>query len=99
MTTSPLATTNIKQKTEQLYIVAGGLSGAPDAEFTLQRDTFIAKKIPDSQIHLIATNNPWQAGKVYDYYVSEQNYTVVYNEDNGTVYLCLHNNANFRNDS
>lgn len=99
MTTTPLASTNIKQKTEQLYIVAGGLSGAPEAEFALQRDTFIAKKIPDSQIHLIANNNPWQAGKVYSYYVSQQDYTTVYNQDNGIVYLCLHNNANFRNDS
>jgi len=99
MTTTPLASTNIKQKTEQLYIVAGGLCGAPDGEFALQRDTFIAKKIPDSQIHLIATNNPWQAEKTYNYYVSEQDYTTVYNQDNGIVYLCLHNNANFRNDT
>lgn len=99
MPNTPITTTSLNKIPKELFLVAGGFSDIPVTEWDPLADTYIAKRIPETQKHLIARNNTWQANKIYNSYVSSSNYTTVFNSDNNIVYLCLHNNLNFRNDS
>jgi hypothetical protein len=89
------ATLNVPK---EIFIVTGGLSGSSKTEWDPLSDSFFSKRIPDTQKHYIATVQIWQTNKQYEKYVNADNYSTVYNEDNQTMYLCLHNNANFRDD-
>jgi len=82
---------------KELFLVTGGISGNPQNEWNPLGDSFFTKRIPETQKHYIGAVSSWQTNIKYNYYTSSD-YTVVYNEDNQTVYLCLHNNADFRND-
>jgi len=83
---------------KELFLVTGGISGGAKTEWEPLSDSFFAKRIPETQKHYIAPINTWQTRIKYNKYVSVDNYTTVYNEDNQTVYLCLHNHPDFRDD-
>lgn len=83
---------------KELFLVTGGISTDSADAWSPLSDSFFTKRIPESQKHYIGSVTTWQANVKYNYYVADDNYQVVYNEDNQTVYLCLHNNSDFRND-
>jgi hypothetical protein len=83
---------------KDLYIVTGGISGGSKTEWESLSDSFFAKRIPETQKHFIANINTWQPNVVYNKYVSIDNYDIVFNSENQTVYLCLHNHVDYRDD-
>lgn len=83
---------------KELFLVTGGYRPTETAQWEPLTDSFFSKRIPESQKHYIASVSPWQSNVTYGRFVSDDNYTVVYNEENLIVYLCLHNNSDFRSD-
>ena len=83
---------------KEMFLVTGGMSGGSSTEWDPLADSFFTKRIADTQKHFIASVNTWQPNIFYEYYRSLDNYTTVFNEENQTVYLCLHNNIDFRDD-
>jgi hypothetical protein len=83
---------------KELFLVTGGYDPANTEAWNPLEDSFFTKRIPENQKHYIASVPLWQANSTYGRYISDQNYTIVYNEDNLIVYLCVHNQSEFRSD-
>lgn len=99
MPNTPFSTFSLDKVPQELYLFFGGISGGEANNFDPLADSFFAARIPETQKRLVANVSPWQANKTYKHYSSTNDYDVVRNDDNGIVYLCLHNNINFRDDS
>lgn len=84
----------------ELHLVLGGLPGQTPADtFVRESDGILARRIALSEKALIANNNIWQYGKIYDQWSPDisSNY-YVYNTENRIVYLCTDNRPNNRLD-
>ena len=84
----------------EFHLVMGGISGQSDpGSFNSTSDALVAKRIKDTEKSLIADNNEWQYGKVYNSWSPEtdSNY-YVYNPNNRIVYICTDNTPNGRID-
>lgn len=84
----------------EFHLVLGGLSGQSDPDsFNSTADSLIARRIKDTEKSLIADNNEWQYGKVYNAWAPDvtSNY-YVYNPSNRIVYICTDNTFNGRID-
>lgn len=84
----------------EFHLLLGGLSGGSDPySFDPIIDSFIARRITDTETSLVADNNEWQYGKTYNAWAPGvvSNY-YVYNPSNRTVYICTDNTPNGRVD-
>lgn len=85
----------------ELHVVFGGLEDrTPDDAFIPEADALFARRVNNVEKCLIADNNEWQYGKVYDAWspeLSGNNY-YVFNPSNRVVYLCTDNKPNNRID-
>jgi hypothetical protein len=93
-----LSLTNLNVPKE-LFLVTGAASNTGTNDWSPLGDSYFTKRIPESRKHYIAPVTFWQANTTYSRFVSDTDYTIVYNEENGIVYLCLHNTADFRSDT
>lgn len=100
MSNTPFSSSIVKNKKipSELYLVAGGDSGNSPSEWEPLSDTWLAYRIPESKKHLITSNRPWQTRSQYSRYTSLYEYNTAFNTENQILYLCLHNNLNFRSD-
>jgi hypothetical protein len=84
----------------EFHLVLGGLSGQSDpGSFNSTADALIARRIKDTETSLVADNNEWQYGKIYNSWSpgTTTNY-YVYNPNNRIVYICTDNTPNGRID-
>lgn len=87
-------------KFPEFHLLLGGLSGATDPNsFDPVADSLVSRRIKDTETSLIADNNEWQYGKVYNAWAPDvtSNY-YVYNPANRIVYICTDNTPNGRID-
>lgn len=94
----PLTTSSLTKIPKEIFLV-GGVSREGSTDWGALDDTFVAKRVPDSKKHVIAENNIWTTGRTWNPYISFNSYDIAFNSENNIVYLCLHNNSNFRDDT
>jgi hypothetical protein len=98
MSNTPFSNYTLDKIPQELYLFYGGFAGTEGQPFDPLADSFFSQRIPEKNRRLVTTKTIWQANKTYQYY-TPSSYDIVWNDDNGIVYLCLHNNSNFRNDT
>lgn len=84
----------------ELFLTLGGLPGqTPPESFNRIADPLVYRRIGQSEKALIANNNEWQSGKIYNAWGPDitSNY-YVYNTQNRIVYICTDNKPNNRID-
>jgi hypothetical protein len=94
-----LSNLTLNKVPKELFLVLGGNRTAIDAGFEPNADSSFAQRIPENKRALVASNNPWQAGKKYVPWTPgiTDNYYVL-NQSNNIVYLCVSSNTNNRVD-
>jgi len=90
-----LSSLTINKAPEEMFLVLGQIKDS-ELGFNIISDGVFAKRIPDKEKCVIAKNNIWQSGKIYNEVGSQENYYVL-NNNNNVVYLCISNNANNNN--